>query len=429
MNDVHAGLKPGEWKPPLIAAIGMGTGTQCLGALAFEWIGASQILAGGARHLELFPDYAGEKLALKSPLSERLEEIDRASKTKRVAVLCSGDPMFFGIGRTLAVRFGKERLLIVPNITSVQALCARVCESWDSMETVSFHGRRGEAGIGRVIDTLLGGGKVAVFTDPRHTPQWIAGELIKAGLFECRLIIGEDLGTPSERVRSFSPSDAAAVEEFSPLNVIVVQPAESGVNTDTGDKHGSIFGLAEEAFEREAGMITKMEVRAVALASLQLAPGQVLWDIGAATGSVSIEAARIARLNRVFAVERNEARYSKLLKNLEKFGARGVKAVCAKASEAAGAFPDPDRVFIGGSGDDLDTILETVAQRLLPGGRVVQTVVLLQTLEKVSAFWKHRRFEASTVQLQVNRSVRTGCDLRLEALNPVFIVSAWRSRR
>ncbi len=103
-----------------------------------------------------------------------------------------------------------------------------------------------------------------------------------------------------------------------------------------------------------------------------------------------------------------------------------MKAVCAGASEAICAFPDPDRVFIGGSGDDLDAILDAVSRRLLPGGRVVQTAVLLQTLEKVSAFWKDSGFELSVVQLQVNRSVRTGSDLRLDALNPVFIVSAWR---
>ncbi len=140
-----------------------------------------------------------------------------------------------------------------------------------------------------------------------------------------------------------------------------------------------------------------------------------------------MEAARIARLKRVLAVEKNQSRYFKLFQNLEKFGASKVEAVCARASEAIGAFPDPDRVFIGGSGNDLDAILEAVARRLLPDGRVVQTVVLLQTLEKVSAFWKDRNFKVSIVQLQVNRSVPTGKDLRFEAFNPVFVVSAWRS--
>ncbi len=426
MNEIKTLLKPTDWKPPLIAAIGMGIGPQCLGSLALGWISAAQILVGASRHLELFPDYAGDKLLLRSPLSESLEEIGRISTTKRVAVLCSGDPMFFGVGSTLADRFGRERLVTVPNITSVQALCARICESWDTIDTVSFHGRKGETGIGRVLDILAGGRKVAAITDPGHKPQWIARELTKSGHFECKLIIGEDLGAPSERVRWFSPSDAAS-EEFSPLNVVLVQPAEHVVKPGKWDDPGLIFGFGEEAFEREAGMITKMEVRAVVLASLQPGPGQTLWDIGAGTGSVSIEAARIAHLNRVFAVEKNRSRYSKLLQNLKKFGVSGVQAVCARASEAIGEFPDPDRVFIGGSGDDLDTLLKSVAQRLLPAGRVVQTVVLLQTLEKVSRFWKDRDFEVSIVQLQVNRSVATGNGPRLEALNPVFIVTACRS--
>ena len=426
MNEIVTRLRPKDWKPPLIAAVGMGTGPQCLSPLALEWISAAQILAGGSRHLELFPEYAGEKLPLKSPLSESLGDIARISATKRIAVLCSGDPMFFGIGGTLARRFGRERLVIVPNITSVQALCARICESPDKIDTVSFHGRKGDTGIGRVLDSLAVGRKVAVFTDPEHTPQWIARELAKSGHPECKVTIGEDLGTPSERVRSFSPSDAAG-EEFSPLNVILVQPAEHVIKSDQKVDPSQIFGFAEETFEREAGMITKMEIRAVALALLQLEPGQTLWDIGAATGSVSIEASRIAPLSRVFAVEKNRSRYSNLLQNLERFGVSAVQAVCANASEAIGAFPDPDRVFIGGSGDDLGAVLESVARRLLPGGRVVQTVVLLQTLEKVSTFWKDRDFELSVVQLQVNRSVPTGSGLRFEALNPVFIVSAWRS--
>ena len=308
MNQIDTRLKPKDWKPPLIAAIGVGIGPQCLGPLALEWISEAQVLAGGSRHLELVPEYAGEKLPLKSPLSESLEEIARISATKRIAVLCSGDPMFFGIGSTLADRFGRERLVVVPNITSVQALCARVCESLDKIDTVSFHGRKGETGIGRVLDSLACGRKVAVITDPEHMPQWIARELARSPYSECKLTIGEDLGAPTERVRSFSPSDAAD-EEFSPLNVILVQPAEHVIKPDKRVDPGRIFGFGEEEFEREAGMITKMEVRAVALALLQPGPGQTLWDIGAGTGSVSIEAARIARLDRVFAVEKNRSRY------------------------------------------------------------------------------------------------------------------------
>jgi precorrin-6B C5,15-methyltransferase / cobalt-precorrin-6B C5,C15-methyltransferase len=170
-----------------------------------------------------------------------------------------------------------------------------------------------------------------------------------------------------------------------------------------------------------------MEVNADALAMLRLCPGQVMWDFGAGTGSVSIEAARVAGLERVFAVEKNESRYLKLLQNLEKFNVSVVEGICGTASEIADRLPDPDRVFIGGSGEDLEKILGIVAERLLPGGRVVQTIVLLSTLEEVRSFWKNRGFEVSITQLQVSRSVPTGEDQRLEALNPVFIASSWRA--
>ncbi|MDR3557722.1 MAG: precorrin-6y C5,15-methyltransferase (decarboxylating) subunit CbiE [Syntrophobacteraceae bacterium] len=418
-------MKPSEWKPPVIAVIGMGAGPQWLGGLALEWIGAAQILAGSARHLAQFDEHTGEKLFFKSPLSDSVEEIGRVSNTRRIAVICSGDPLFFGIGKTLAKRFGGERLVIIPNISSVQTLCAAICEPWDSAEAVSFHGQRGEGDMERVLEILQRGRKAAVLTDPQHTPQWIARELIQRGESQCRLIIGEDLGTESERVRSFLPSEAACLE-FSPLNVLLVKPGSQVAGADLAGAPQRVFGFTEDAFERDAGMITKMEVRAVVLASLQLEQGQVLWDLGAATGSVSIEAARIARLQQVFAIEKAPARHAKLLRNLEKFGASRVKAICAEASGALAALPSPHRVFIGGSGADLGAILDTVSQRLLPDGIVVQTAVLLQTLERSTAFWKNQGFEVSIVQLQVNRSVPTGKELRLEALNPVFILSARR---
>ena len=418
-------MKPSEWNPPLIAVIGMGAGPRCLGPEAIEWIGTAQILVGSARHLETFQDRPGEKFSFKSPLSESLEEIDRASKTKRVAVICSGDPLFFGIGKTLAEKFGGERLVIIPNVTSVQTLCARIRESWDSADTVSFHGLKGDAGMERVVEILQKGRKAAVLTDPRHTPEWIAQELIRSGLPECPLFIGEDLGSTSERIRSFLPSEAVCLE-FSPLNVILIKPGGQVAEPEKSGAPQRVFGFGEEAFERDAGMITKMEVRAVVLASLELEHGQVLWDLGAATGSVSIEAARIARLKQGFAIEKDPSRHAKLLRNLEKFGASRVKAICGEAPGAIEGLPSPDRVFIGGSGGDLGAILKAVSPRLLPGGLVVQTAVLFQTMEKSVAFWETDGFRVSIVQLQVNRSVPTGKDLRLEALNPVFILSARR---
>lgn len=411
-----------KWNPPVIAVIGMGTGPENLGPKAMEWIAAAEVLVGGKRHLDLFPGHPGEKIPLASPLSEQLEKIEELARQKRTAILASGDPLFFGIGRRLCAAFGAERLVVFPNVTSVQYLCALMCIPWDGVETVSLHGRHDSRKVGGMLAGVDFGRTIAVLTDPDHTPQWIAEELIRSGLSDCTLIVGEDLGSTKEKVRSFAPVQAAK-ESFSPLNVVLIRPPVC--SAVTGVETAPVFGFPEEAFEREAGMITKMEVRAVALASLQLGPGMTLWDLGAGTGSVSIEAARIVPL-KIFAVEKNESRYSQMLRNLEKFGVSGIEGVCGSASDAIGNFLAPDRVFIGGSGDDLDAILETVAERLLPGGRVVQTIVLLHTLERVRKFWAERGFELSISQLQVSRSTPTGKDLRMEALNPVFVVSAWR---
>lgn len=418
-------IKASDWAPPLIAVIGTGTSPGDLGPTVREWIDSAEALVGSGRHLEMFPDYPGEKIAFGLPLSEQLDLIGSISMTRRTAVLSSGDPLFFGIGKRLVEKFGLERIVIVPNLTSLQVLCARIRQPWGDVETVTLHGREKSSGaIAGIIEKVSRGIKVAVFTDPGNTPRRIAQRLVEAGIPDCSIVVGEDLGSPTECVREFPIADAAN-EDFSGLNMVLIRPG--GPREMTPAPHGEqVFGFPESCFERDAGLITKMEIRAAALALLRLGPGQVLWDIGAGTGSISIEAARIAPLKRVYAIEKNPARYEKMLENINKFGASAVEAVPGGAPRSLDGLPAPDRVFIGGGGSGLEEILETVSNRLLPGGGVVHTIVLLETLEKVKNFWIGRNFDVSLTQIQVSRSVPLGKDLRLEALNPVFILSAWR---
>ena len=217
--------------------------------------------------------------------------------------------------------------------------------------------------------------RVALFTDPHHHPGWIAQQLLDAGMADRSLIVGEDLGLPTENDSRLSLEEAGT-SDFSPLNVVVVA-AEDPVDRLPQQTVQSlpVFGLPESAFEHEAGMITKMEVRAVVLAHLQLEPGLVMWDLGAGSGSVSIEAARIAPLKQVIAVEKNLKRYEALKQNLKTFGALEIQAIYGSGLEVIDRLPDPDRVFIGGSGGELRELLPRVAERLRPAGRVVQTVV------------------------------------------------------
>lgn len=413
---------PETWRPPTVVLAGMGMGRRDLSVRTLEWIARAEVLIGGARHLESFPEHPGRRIPLKAPLGEALDEIDSISREERTVVLASGDPLFFGIGQRLIGRLGKERVLVFPNVTTVQALFARLGESWTDVKVLSLHGREGADEPPRWLREVLRHERLVLFTDPGNTPSRIATRLLETGIRERRLIVAEDLGLPSESIGQFSLEDASK-RDFSPLNlVLIVSETSKGEKPDDSCDR-PVMGIPEESFRHQAGLITKLEIRSVVLAQLQLKPDLVLWDVGAGSGSVSIEAARITRLRRVIAVEKDAGRYADLVDNIKRFRCTEVLPVHGNASHLLHEFPAPDRVFIGGSGGDLHAILEEVVKRLKPKGRVVQTVVTLDSLDSVRSFWRGKPFETSIVQLQVNRSVPIGKTLRLDALNPVFIVT------
>jgi len=416
---------PEEWEPPLVLLVGMGMSKEDLSLLVLRTIQRAEILAGGERHLMAFADLRASRIELRSNLEGFLENIAEVSREKRTAVLASGDPLFYGIGSRLISVLGGDRVLVLPNITSVQALFARLGEPWENVQVASLHGRDQRTSTSRLLQVVGRHLRVAVFTDPRHTPGWIAQTLLNAGVTNRSMVVAEDLGLPSEKVGHFRLEEALD-REFSSLNLVAVLAAEAGEVSGKGEKRAPVFGFPEEDFQHQGGLITKMEVRAVVLAHLQLCPGQVLWDLGAGSGSVSIEAARIASLGQVFAVEKHEARVKDLAANARRFGCFEVSPVHGSAIRVIDDLPDPDRVFIGGSGNDLEAILEKVALRLRPEGRVVQTAVTLDTLERARSFWMSRPFTMSITQLQISRSVPIGGSIRLDALNPVFVITAWR---
>jgi precorrin-6B C5,15-methyltransferase / cobalt-precorrin-6B C5,C15-methyltransferase len=295
-------------------------------------------------------------------------------------------------------------------------------ESWEDVEVVSLHGGVRSQRPSQWLQVVRSFSRVALFTDPHHHPAWIAEQLLEAGMGERSLIIGEDLGLPTENIRHMSLEEARS-STFSSLNIVVV--AAEGTDRRLGSPVEGlpVFGLQESVFEHDAGMITKKEVRAVVLARLQLKPGLIMWDIGAGSGSVGIEASRIARLRQVFAVEKNLERYEALKQNVKVLGAHAVEPMYGSIHDVIDHLPEPDRVFIGGSGGELRGLLSRVAERLQPAGRVVQTVVALDTLETIRSFWREKPVELDITQLQVNRSTAIGDSLRFEALNPIFIVS------
>ena len=411
-----------DWQVPLVVAVGTGMGKLDLSLRASCWIERAQVLVGGKRHLDDFADHSGEKIVWQSPLAHTLQRIEEVSRSRRTIVLASGDPLYFGVGRRLAECLGKDRLLVLPNVTAMQFLFSKLAEPWEDVKVISLHGRGRSVQPEDWLRILHNNDKIGLYTDPTYTPARVAKEILELGIQDRMIIVGENLGLPTETIRTMTLWEAAS-RDFSPLNIMLIWPAKEPADTDSG-RSLPTFGLLEDEFQHQSGLITKMEIRAIVLANLQLGPNLVLWDLGAGSGSVSIEAARIVPLKKVVAVEKHTDRYKDLVENVTRFGCAQTETVCDDAMNVLGRLPDPDRVFIGGAGDNLAVVLGHAAERLPFGGRIVQTVVTLDTLQTVRDFWRGKPFDVTVTQVQINRSAPILNTTRLEALNPVFVVTA-----
>ncbi|MCC0563635.1 bifunctional cobalt-precorrin-7 (C(5))-methyltransferase/cobalt-precorrin-6B (C(15))-methyltransferase [Brevibacillus borstelensis] len=390
--------------------IGIGDdGTQSLLPLYRTWIEESELLVGGERHLSFFPDYPGEKLVLKGGLTAMVEQL-REEKRKTV-ILASGDPLFYGIGSLLAKKLQVE---IYPHLSSIQLAFARVGEAWQDAAFLSVHGRSIK-GLAQRID---GKEKVALLTDQENNPAAIARYLLSFGMNEYDAFVGENLGSAGERTGWYSLEEMAD-GVFADLNVVILRKRRQGPIWP--------LGIADEQFSQrkpDKGLITKKEVRILSIAQLQLHAKSIVWDIGTCTGSVAIEAARIAREGEVYAVEKNADDLANCRENMAKFRT-DFTVVHAKAPEGLDQFPDPDAVFIGGSGGELRELLGICCSRLRPNGRIVVNAATIETLYEATQAFAAEGFETSVTLAQLSRSKPILSMTRFEGLNPIYIITAW----
>ncbi len=376
----------------------------------------ADLLFGGRRHLELFPAGASERVVIAGGLDDVLRRIESAaSECGQVVVLASGDPCYFGIGPHLASRLGRDRVEIVPHVSSVALAFARLGVAWQDATVVSAHGRPLDA----AIRAARGAGKLAVLTDEVNTPAAMACALLAAGAEDSPAWVFEHLGGERESMLESTLSELAG-RAFAPLNVLVV-PELSWVRQH-GRHHG--FGRPESEYEHTAGLITKPEVRAVSLSKLRLRADGVLWDVGAGSGSLALEAAGLVSGLRVHAVERSARQIVMLRDNVSKFG-RGcqVQVVEGEAPEALTGLPDPDAVFVGGSGGRLVEILDVAHARASRPGRIVANLVTFENVATVLAWAKGRALQPEVVQVGVARGADILDMTRLQAENPVTIVT------
>ncbi|WP_019119446.1 precorrin-6y C5,15-methyltransferase (decarboxylating) subunit CbiE [Brevibacillus massiliensis] len=395
----------------VIKVIGIGDdGAESLLPVYRQWIEESELLIGGERHLGYFPDYPGEKWAVQEGLAAIVERL--RGETRQTVILASGDPLFYGIGGYLAKKLPVQ---IYPQVSSIQLAFARIGESWQDACITSVHGRSMK-GLAQRID---GKAKVALLTDDQNGPQAIAKYLLMFGMNEYEMFVGENLGGPDERTGWYQ-LDELADQSFSPLNVVILRQKQAGPVWP--------LGIPDEEFAQrkpDKGLITKREIRVLSLANLRLRADSTVWDIGTCTGSIAIEAARIARLGQVFAVEKNAEDLENCRQNMYKFRA-DLSLVHSKAPQGLERFPDPDAVFIGGSGGELKELLHVCCSRLKPEGRIVLNAATIETLYLAIEAFQAEGFAFDVTLSQISRSKPILAMTRFEGLNPVYLITAYK---
>lgn len=377
-------------------------GGQWFGTAAREALASAAVITGDARHLSALPeDFPGRRSMAPPSVAGWLEQIDQISTAgESVCAVASGDPGFFGLGRIASARFGSS-LRVFPAPSSVSLAFAAAGVSWDDAVVVSAHGRP----LDHAVAAVAAHAKVAVLVSPDNPPQSIATALADFGCPPRRMVVASNLGEAEERIWEGDISSLAG-EFFDGLSVVVaLAPDPKTVGP------GISWGLAESCFEHRSGMITKAEVRAVALGKLGLPAAGVMWDVGAGSGSVAFECASLAPGTRIFAVERRREDVERMRVNL---ATTAVEVVSGEAPESLRSLPDPDRVFLGGGGIP---VLNEVLTRLRPGGTVVATFASFGRAADAA-----QRL-GNVVQVSVSRGVPSGADgsFRLEAENPVFV--------
>lgn len=402
---------------PAIAFVGL-HGGQWFGRDAEAALRSADVLIGHARQLAALPDgFPGEPVELWGDLDEVLGFASGQRAEGRIAcVLAAGDPGFFGLVRLASARLGSDAIRVFPAPSSVALAFARIGCNWDDAEVVSAHGRPLE----HAVEAVQAHPKVAVLVSKDQPPEALGQALIEQGCPPREVTVCSRLGEADEHVHRIDDLAVLAKGTYDPLSVVVFRAPQPLTQHQSGRDRDSdgprvVWGRSETSFAHRAGMVTKAEVRAVALGKLALPPTGVLWDVGAASGSVAIECAGLAPGLRVIAVERRAEDVARLEQNVRAAAVMAsVTSVHGTAPGVLADLPDPDRAFVGGGGLE---VLDAVIGRMRPGGVVVATYATLGRAAEAA-----ERL-GNLVQIQVSRGVPVGekGDLRLAAENPVFV--------
>ena len=413
-----------------------------------QLVGSATLLVGSDRHLSYFPHHPAKRIVLRD-FTAAIEEIrHHLAGSETIVVLVTGDPLFFGLGRLLLAELPPKQLTFHPHLSSVQLAFNRLKVPWQDARVISAHGRS----VDELIQVLQQGvDKIAVLTDGTNTPNAIARLLLALDLpSSYSFWVCENLGGDDECIQCFSPETLCRdviynvstadviynvstiainnVSTFAPLNVVVlIRQSEKALQPDLDLANLPQLGLSDRlflSFSDRPGLMTKREIRLLVIGELALKPGQIIWDIGAGTGSVSIEIARLFPTSKVYAIEKTAAGNALISQNCRRFQVENVVSIHGTAPEILSDLPNPDRIFIGGSGGNLTQIL-AACSRLTPGGVLVLALATLEHLNTALIWLKeHENWNYQLLQVQLSRSVPVAQLTRFAPLNPVTILTA-----
>ena len=384
-------------------------------------------------------DFSGHIMQVPEWVQTSLDE------SKAVVVLATGDPLCHGIGAFMVKKLGIEKCQFIPNISMFQLAFSRIGLAWQSVKISSIHTKdMGEwteqapfdHGLRGLLNDCLHHDLIACFTSPENSPKRIAQMLKIEGLDnEFQLTVASELTTSNEKVTGWLSIDDVLIpdasnpdiddkDSFAEPNMVVLKRIAPAPNP-------ILIGLADDSyFQRkpDKGLITKQEVRAVSLAKMQLKRNSIIWDIGAGSGSIGLEAAHLCSQGRVYAIEKNDADYAIVKQNLAKSSLHNYHIHLGKAPDGLEDWDNPDAIFIGGSGGNLADLIKLCLSRLNDGGTLVMNFVTLENLsvasETLKEIEKSNNIEWHFIQMQVSRSKPILKMQRLQAENPIFLISA-----
>lgn len=411
-----------------VTIIGAGPGNpDLLSRAALDAIDIADVVIGAHRALagiDVPPDVVRCELVKTADIVAALTD---AASWQRAVVVMTGDVgLFSGARRLVEALSGNAQVdvRVIPGISSASYLAARLARPWQDWRFASAHGVACD-----IVAEAERAGELFLVTSGGEDPSRLSGELVQAGFGDARVTVAERLSYPDERITYATASEIAG-QTFDDLNVMLIEFAV-GAGSPAGASRAASSrwpyassGIPDELFIRGDVPMTKQEVRAVALAKLRLAATDTVWDVGAGTGSVSIEAALVTRAGSVWAVERNATGVRLIRENADAFGCGNVHAVPGVAPEALAKLPIPDAVFVGGSAGKLPSIVEAALEKNSQV-RLCVPCVTVETLTEACALLSGSRFKGfEACQVSAARAEAVGSHHLMKAQNPVFLVSA-----